>query len=229
MSKFDDPEFGTVHLTTSPLARYISLKLTPDRQLRLTSRRPLPVAIAKAFVSTHRSEIRKMINQSQPNGHYQAGDQIGQHHIIKTETGPTLRAFLRNNYLVVTLPTDVAITEPSVQRTIYPVVIRALKQQAHHVLPQRLKFLAAQHGFSYQRHRLSHASTRWGSCSSNGTISLNIALMKLSTDLINYVIIHELCHTRQPNHSAAFWREVELILPNYRALRAELKTHSPIV
>jgi predicted metal-dependent hydrolase len=92
-----------------------------------------------------------------------------------------------------------------------------------------LKDMAQRYGFSYQRLRFSHSGGRWGSCSSTGTISLNIALMKLSDDLIYYVLAHELSHTRQMNHSAAFWREVSQIDPRYKLHRQQLKRQSPIV
>jgi len=90
-----------------------------------------------------------------------------------------------------------------------------------------LSFLAEEHGFSFKRTKITHASSRWGSCSSAGTISLNIGLMNLPFELIDYVIIHELCHTRHMNHSASFWREVAQFDPSYKIHRAELKKYSP--
>lgn len=102
-----------------------------------------------------------------------------------------------------------------------------LRKKAKAYLPGRLAALAAEHGFRYQKARLSSAGTRWGSCSSRGTISLNIALMRLDQELIDYVIIHELCHTRQMNHGPAFWSLVEQYCRKYKQLRRQLRNKKP--
>ena len=65
--------------------------------------------------------------------------------------------------------------------------------------------------------------TRWGSCSARGAVSLNWRLLQAPARLLDYVVVHELCHLRHPNHSARFWDEVERVLPNHRALRRELR------
>jgi predicted metal-dependent hydrolase len=71
--------------------------------------------------------------------------------------------------------------------------------------------------------KLSTAKTRWGSCTSNGTVRLNLQLIKLPTRLIDYVVVHELAHLREMNHSPAFWQVVEGSCPDYAKLRRELK------
>ena len=108
-----------------------------------------------------------------------------------------------------------------------PEAKKALRKKAKNDLPVRLEQLAAQCGFVYKKSRLSSAGTRWGSCSSQGTISLNIYLMSLPKELIDYVIIHELCHTKHMNHSPQFWQLVAAHCPEFKLLRRRLKQHHP--
>lgn len=96
-------------------------------------------------------------------------------------------------------------------------------QQAIAYLLQRLDVLAKQCGFEYQYCSVRHAKTRWGSCSATKAISLNAALLLLPKQLIDYVILHELCHTRQLNHSAQFWQEMQRVDPDYLTHRQQLK------
>lgn len=71
--------------------------------------------------------------------------------------------------------------------------------------------------------KLSGAKTQWGSCTAHGSVRLNVQLIKLPPRLIDYVVVHELAHLRELNHSAAFWRVVESVCPDYTSLRGELK------
>lgn len=99
-----------------------------------------------------------------------------------------------------------------------------LLKKALEYIPIRVKELAAKYSFIYNKLFVKKQRTRWGSCSSKKNLSFNYKLMKFRKEVIDYVIIHELCHLRQLNHSQKFWALVEQILPNYKALRAELKT-----
>lgn len=104
---------------------------------------------------------------------------------------------------------------------------KQLMKKAREYLPYRLEYYAKLYGYSYEKCRLSHANTRWGSCSSNRTISLNIGLMKLPNVLIDYVIIHELAHLNHMDHSKAFWAEVGNHDKNYKNHEKKLKMFSP--
>lgn len=86
----------------------------------------------------------------------------------------------------------------------------------------RLANLAELHGFSYQRVQIRRQRTRWGSCSSRGTISLNVCGLFLRPEVLRYLLIHELCHTRHMNHSLRFWKLVASCEPEYRELDREL-------
>ncbi len=119
-----------------------------------------------------------------------------------------------------------AVPDPSRQRA-RDYQKKLLMKKAREYLPYRLEYYANLFGYSYSKCRLSHANTRWGSCSSNRTISLNIGLMKLPEVLRDYVIIHELAHLNHMNHSKDFWAEVGLHDKNYKAHEKKLKMFSP--
>jgi predicted metal-dependent hydrolase len=102
-----------------------------------------------------------------------------------------------------------------------------LQQQARRLFEARLQHFLAAENLQIRRWRLSSASTRWGSCSSDGNIMLNWRLIHFAPNIIDYVIVHEIAHLRHMNHSPAFWQEVERLLPNFAPLRDALRCHHP--
>jgi len=90
---------------------------------------------------------------------------------------------------------------------------------------EQLAMLASEIDMTYQRLQIRRQRTRWGSCSVSGTISLNVSLLFLQPEVVRYLMIHELCHTRHMNHSARFWDLVGSVEPDYRQLdRALLRS-----
>ncbi len=94
--------------------------------------------------------------------------------------------------------------------------LRTLAEEARRDIPPRVQRYAAMMGVSYGRITIRNQKTRWGSCSSKGNLNFNCLLMLAPEEHRDYVIVHELCHRRQMNHSKRFWAEVERILPDYR-------------
>ena len=92
-------------------------------------------------------------------------------------------------------------------------------------LTGRAAYFAPRIGVSYGRISIRHQKTKWGSCSSKGNLNFNCLLMLAPEEVRDYVVVHELCHRKQMNHSEAFWTEVERALPDYRDARKWLKTH----
>src|SRR3984957_16789280 len=97
-----------------------------------------------------------------------------------------------------------------------------LKSAAQERLPPQMLKLAAELKYSVSRVSIRCQRTRWGSCSTRGTVSLNCSLVFLRPDVVRYLFIHELAHTKHMNHSASFWPLVEKIEPDYRRLDREL-------
>ena len=98
--------------------------------------------------------------------------------------------------------------------------------EARKFLVQKLKTLAEQHGFKVGNVSVRKQKTRWGSCSVNNNISLNINLIHLPQQLATYVILHELLHTRIKNHGRQFWRELDELVGDARLLRSQLNEYS---
>lgn len=98
-----------------------------------------------------------------------------------------------------------------------------VKKMALISFSQRLLELNEQYNFVYKRVSIRNQSTRWGSCSKTGTLSFNYRLYFLRPELQDYVLVHELCHLKEMNHSVKFWGLVERVVPDYKELRRELK------
>ncbi|MDR0545131.1 MAG: M48 family metallopeptidase [Odoribacteraceae bacterium] len=105
------------------------------------------------------------------------------------------------------------------------VLVAIYKEESRAYLPGRVDELARRFGFSRGRLSFRDNLSNWGSCSSRNNISLNVRLMKLPDELIDYVILHELCHTVEKNHSPRFWSLVREVCPGYVGLRERLKRY----
>ena len=101
-------------------------------------------------------------------------------------------------------------------KKITPEEIKTLAEQALKTIPQRVEYFAGQVGVDYVRITIRNQKTRWGSCSSKGNLNFNCLLMLAPDEILDYVVVHELCHRKEMNHSKAFWAEVERVLPDYR-------------
>ena len=95
--------------------------------------------------------------------------------------------------------------------------IHELADKALKYIPERVAYFAKQIGATYGRITIRNQKTRWGSCSSKGNLNFNCLLMLAPSEVIDYVVVHELCHRKEMNHSKAFWSEVEKVLPGYKA------------
>lgn len=97
--------------------------------------------------------------------------------------------------------------------------IRKMKDEAKKVIPDRVKYYADIMGVTFGKITIKNQKTRWGSCSSKGNLNFNCLLMLTPDKVRDYVVIHELCHLKQMNHSKMFWAEIEKVMPDYKVYR----------
>lgn len=232
MKEFTDDIVGRVQVRRHHNSRHIRFRLSPRRELIATVPPRTPLIAIKAAVRASRKNIKRLVDDQEHQVSYHSQQKIGQSHkLIFIESAASSKPTSKRQGTLITvhLPTDMTTDHPDAQAAAQTMAIKALDRESRAYLPRRLSTLAMRHGHSYMRVRYTHTTSRWGSCSSNGTISLNIALMKLPIDLIDYVLVHELCHTKQMNHSKDFWDLVHQADPHWRDHRRQIKTYSPLL
>lgn len=107
--------------------------------------------------------------------------------------------------------------------------IYQLMDRAFAVIPKRVAYYAPIIGIHFSKITMRHHLSRWGSCSNKGNLSFNCLVMLTPPDVIDYVVVHELCHLKELNHSTRFWSEVSRILPNYKAPKKWLKENGSML
>lgn len=231
MATITDEEFGTITIRRSPRASHVKIRVAPNGTLRASLPLYAPVFILKRLIKSSREELRAMMQKQQPEYMFENGMRIGKSHtlVVMPSLASSPDVARHKQQIIVKLPGEYELNHPDVTQKIRSVMQDALRTEAKSYLPKRLAFLAEKLGSDYERVRFSHAGGRWGSCSTSGTISLNIALMKLPHELIDYVLVHELSHTKEMNHSEAFWALVSLGDPQYKLHRKALKLYSPSI
>lgn len=103
--------------------------------------------------------------------------------------------------------------------------IHELADKALEVIPKRAAYFAPTVGVTYGRITIRNQKSKWGSCSSKGNLNFNCLLMLVPTEVLDYVVVHELCHRKEMNHSPKFWAEVRKVLPDYENQKLWLKEH----
>jgi len=227
MPIIEDEELGriTVRRTSGSSMR---ASMAPNGTLRVAVPRYAPMFMVRRMIASSRPNLRKVLD-SKPRLILHDGMEVGKSHRLHIRRGQSFSVRRQGLQLTVTLGPDDSSDDREVIESVRSHIHAVLRKEAKAHLPKRIEYLAKTHGFDYTSLRFTHASSRWGSCNSKKTISLNIALMSLPFELIDYVLIHELAHTVQLNHSKDFWQEVARADPNYLKHRRSLKQHNPAV
>jgi predicted metal-dependent hydrolase len=209
-----------------------------SRNLRLTVSAEGEVRVSIPAWAPYRAGLdfarsrRDWILTQRGSGHVLVdGQPIGKAHHLSFQSRAVSRPASRvtAGAVVVTHPPDLDPHHPAVQRVARDGSIRALRAQAERLLPQRLAALAATHGFSYSGVGIKLLKSRWGSCDQNGFIALNLFLMQLPWEYIDYVLLHELVHTRVMRHGPDFWQAMTELMPDAKAVRRRLRDYRPAV
>ena len=219
---------------SSKRAKRISVRYSLSDGLELVyppgPQKPCPEALLQERSDWILSTIEKFIDAdaNRPRRDYREGEEFlfrgaGYKLLMqKSQSRTRIDVRLSGDCLALSLPDPTQIMGSDVIRQ---AIERFYRSQAQRYLPERVCELAETHGFKYGKVRIKNQKTRWGSCSAKGNINLNLRLMMAPDKAIDYVIMHELCHLRELNHSARFWALVESCCPEYRHWKAWFKQH----
>lgn len=134
---------------------------------------------------------------------------------------------LKSGVLSIVFPNETNIEDDEVQELIYNYIDAAMKLEAKRILPEKVRKIALQHNFIYTRVRINKSKTRWGSCSIQRNINLSYYCMLLPEYLVDFIILHELCHTIEMNHGNNFWSLLDSVTNNNaKELTKTLKMYS---
>jgi len=220
---------GPVNLYKRRGSRAIRLSFGHDGSVRVTVPYWLPYQAGIEFARSKADWIAK--NRPAAGTMLKDGDRIGKAHQLIFEGRDVNRttATVRNNQIRVAYAQTTSPASPAVQKAATAAAQRALKKEAEALLPQRLGQLARANEFDFRNVTVKQLKSRWGSCNSRHEIVLSFYLMQLPWQLIDYVLLHELTHTEQLNHSSAFWGRLEKAMPGAKPMRKLLKSYRPVV
>lgn len=227
----DIPAIGAVKLYKRRGARSIRLSVTSTGDIRVSLPYWLPYEAGIKFANSKQAWIREQLKQHEPEL-LENGQPIGKsHHLHFARSSSAVRIASRvdGTNIRITYPENRSFGDRDVQKAAVAACIRALRNQAEHLLSQRLRFLSEKYELPYQSFTVKQMKGRWGSCDSNKNITLNLFLMQLPWQLIDYVLIHELIHTIALHHGPDFWREFESRHPQAKQLRRQIRDYRPVV
>ena len=226
---------GQVILKKSNKAKYLGIRIKPFAGVIVTVPKRVSYWEAKEFakkndkwIFKHLSKIEKFESE-QPIFDENTTFKTKEHKliIIKSDIDKT-RIRIANSEIVVNYPSTKDVNSNSIQEDIKFAITETFRFEAKKYLPQRVNELSNSFGFSYNRLFLKNLKSRWGSCSGRNNINLNIHLMQLPNELIDYVILHELTHTIHKNHSKNFWSALDNVFPESKIADKKLKGYSPL-
>jgi predicted metal-dependent hydrolase len=200
--------------------RYI-LRVLPDATVRVTIPRHGSRREAEAFVRTRTrwiAERREELELRRRDTRWRLGQRVwwrGVTSRVEVTDASGARVSVRCGDLV---------AQSTPREDYRPVLEPLMRACAAKELPGKLLALASVHGLDVARVTVRSQRSRWGSCSRDGNIALNWRLLQMPATVCEYVLLHELMHLRQPNHSAQFWAEVEAVCPDYLQSRAWLRS-----
>lgn len=226
-------DIGEINLRRSPGSRFIRIRIDPEEGIIVLIPGNTPEQEALKFAREKKNWIRKSLARRDKirNSTTVFSDPTSfktrQHSLfIEKHTKSTIKSMVWQDKIVIWYPEFAEITNSRIQMVIRKAIEEAWRIEAKQYLPGRIDALASKFNLHYAHLSIKNAKTRWGSCSAQNNINLNLQLMRLPDYLIDYVILHELVHTVEKNHKNSFWNLLERLMPGAGKFDKELNKYN---
>ena len=221
-----DRQIPVVFVRNHRARRYI-LRVRPDGSIRVTIPRGGSNAEAMRFLERNRDWLAQQFQRLAARPKRPADWRIGTEifyrgELVRIEAGVNGESgMIRWGDACIVVPDPTADLRPAIEGYLWSLAAREL--------PPRVFDFAARHGLRVRRVTVRNQRSRWGSCSRRGTVSLNWRLIQTPRQVQDYIILHELCHLIEMNHSERYWREVARVCPDFETAERWLKQHSGLL
>ncbi|MCK5822576.1 MAG: M48 family metallopeptidase [Bacteroidales bacterium] len=222
---------GNVCLKKSNRARNVSITIKPFEGVSVSVPRTLSFKSAEKIVNNRQDWIKRHLPRIEEIENkftiFDEGTNFEtRNHALQFEPCEvdSVKAKISDNIIKIIYPDDEDIRNIKYQVTIRKAIEEAWRIEAKQFIPERVKQLSEIHGFKYNNIYIKNIKSRWGSCSFKDNLNFTLHLMRLPDYLIDYVILHELCHTIHKNHGKEFWALLNKVSGNAKDLRNEMKS-----
>ncbi len=229
-------DIGNVCFIKNPRAKRLSIRLKEFNMIRVTVPARMSIKEATSYVYLKKDWITKHMEKIRSNENQytiftpQSTFTTKYHRIeISTQHVNTTKTSINNGLINIQIPESVSYDNEQIQIAIRKTIEDVLRLEAKYHLPEWLEEIAQKHRFTYNHIYIKNLKSRWGSCSCQNNINLNLHLMRLPHDLIQYVLCHELVHTIHKNHGNDFWSCLLSIEPDAKGKQKKIREYNPSI
>jgi predicted metal-dependent hydrolase len=221
---------GAVTVVKRRNSRHVRLTVNHRGQVKVSIPAWAPYRAGTTYAATKKAWLSQHLAQALPRV-LADGQAIGRQHYLRFESKgiPKVRTRVTDQAIIINYPVDSSPEDEAAQTAANKACQRALQREAEDYIPPRLRQLAAANDLSFKSITIRHLTSRWGSCDSGRNIKISLFIMQLPSELVDYVLLHELAHTRHLNHGAGFWELLMQLDPAAKEHRRQIRQVKPVV